>query len=183
MSAYIVNKSHIDALLRVAIEGPADHGARYPGDGLPTLRWSATDPAAEAPYGERIPTRELRTIEDAERVGAMLAAENVRSVQSRYSDDGFDTLPGPIDNGWAADALLGQYTYPIHGTGPIRIADGPRRLSTVEALKALDGYEYQSCERSDWWTSEARQYCAALRKRLIGCLAGYDEAETWSVAA
>lgn len=178
MSAYIVSKSHIDALLRVGLEGPADNGPRYPGHSAwYTLQWSRTDPALD-PHADRV---EL-THETADAVGAMLTAENVRSVQHRYPSDSFDDLPGPVANSWAADAMLGTYTYPLHGTGPIRIGAAPRHLLTVEALKAIDGYEYQACEHPEWWASEARQFCDALRGMVIGRLAGYDDADTWEVS-
>lgn len=170
MSAFVQPKSHIDALLRVAMDGPADRGPRYPGDGWHRPSWTH---AGE--YRQLGPN-----VED---VGAMLIAENVRSVQYRYPDDGIDSLPGPIDNGYITDALLGQYAYPAYGTGQVRISAGPRRLTAVEALKALDGYEYQACEHPGWADSEARAFCEALRGSLIRALPGYDEADTWEVNA
>ena len=48
------------------------------------------------------------------------------------------------------------------------------------APKAIDCYEYQSCEHAGWPRSEARALCAALRHRLIGELPGYDAAP-WGI--
>ena len=50
-------------------------------------------------------------------------------------------------------------------------------MGVVEALKALDCYEYQSCEHPEWETSEAFEFCRAMRNLLIGCLPGYDAAQ------
>jgi hypothetical protein len=47
MSAFIVSKAHIDALVTLALHGPSDRGPRYPGDGLtdtvPTTDVNRTD--------------------------------------------------------------------------------------------------------------------------------------------
>ena len=56
----------------------------------------------------------------------------------------------------------------------------PGSFSVVEVLKAIDCYEYQSCEHPQWKHSEAHAFCAALRRRLIGTLPGYDEAP-WGI--
>lgn len=50
------------------------------------------------------------------------------------------------------------------------------RLTIVGALKALDCYEYQSCEHPAWSSSLARSLCASLRSALISALPGYDVA-------
>jgi hypothetical protein len=168
MSAFVVGKSHIDAILRTALDGPDDRGPKYPGDGWHRTYWYHNGP-------------HQLDHETVERVGAMLTVENVRSVQYRYEDSSMDTLPGPIANGWLTDALLGKYDWPAYGTGPVRIGTGPRQLTTVAALKALDCYEYQSCEHPGWEASEAKAFCDSLRSSLIGALPGYEEAE-WEVA-
>lgn len=86
--------------------------------------------------------------------GQILWAENVRSVNARYQED----------------TEIEPYTYQRPG----------RRLSAVEALKALDCYEYQSCEHPGWPSSSAHALCQALRKRLIATLPGYDAA-AWEI--
>ena len=170
MSAFLQSKDHVDALLRVALDGPADRGSKHPGDGWGRGLYYYHD--GQGRYVDH---------ENVERIGAAMVAENVRSVQYRYQDSGIDDLPGPVDNGFATDALLGKYHYGAYSTGPVLIAAGPRHLTTVEALKAIDGYTYQSCEHPAWESSEAATICRYLKDRLIGCLPGYDEADTWEV--
>ena len=48
-------------------------------------------------------------------------------------------------------------------------------------LKALACYEYQACEHAEWPTSEAYQFCEALRRRAIPRAPGYDAAE-WEIS-
>jgi len=164
MSAYIQGKEHIDALLRVGLEGPTGRDVWH------SLSWWT---------GEE---RHELTRENVDAIGAVLTAENARSVQYRYPDDGMDTLAGPTDNGFVTDALLGRYAYQSgYGTGPVFIGQGPRHLSAVEALKAINGYEYQSCEHPAWETSGAKAFCEALRRAVEVCLPGYEEADTWSI--
>ena len=120
---------------------------------------------------ERVPDNDWRSLvggQDAEtgRVGQMLADENIKSVQYRYDGEALDTLPGPIDK---SDLL--HYHY-VPG----------RRLTAVEGLKALHGYEYQSCEHPDWEESEAYRWVERLHDALIRFLPGYAEADTWSIS-
>jgi hypothetical protein len=96
--------------------------------------------------------RELNT-QSAETVGAMLAAQNQRSVNFRYAEEEIEAVyqHGPT----------GSY-------------------SPVELLKIVKCYEYQSCETPDWETTEAHNFCAALKDQLIHLLPGYDEAP-WAI--
>src|SRR5437763_14932954 len=64
MSAFIVSKSHIDALVTLALHGPSDRGPRYPGDG-----WGLAN----------------RYQPDA--LGRLLWGENRASVCYRYPQD------------------------------------------------------------------------------------------------
>ena len=43
----------------------------------------------------------------------------------------------------------------------------------VKILAAINCYEYQACEHPEWKTSEARDFCEALRDRMIRMLPGY----------
>lgn len=160
MSAYEVGTVHIDALLTAGLAW-AKYGP---------LRWQWRDPSehpdyalshqAGEPWG---PTahkvldecyHEL-TRDNAGSVGAMLMAENRRSVDFRYDESEieapylFSTLPGVAD--------------------------------PVVVLKALACYEYQSCETPDWSRSEAHAFCDALRHAAIRNLGGYDDAPGWEV--
>lgn len=142
MSAFMVGKVHIDALVTA--------GLGKPGTGTVRLRWFYPALDRTKSYLEQQDRRRELTSETAGRVGAMLLAENMRSVNHRYDEDEleepylFSRLPGTAD--------------------------------PVQVLKALDCYEYQACEHAEWPTSEAAQFCDALRRRMIKRLAGYEAA-------
>jgi len=95
--------------------------------------------------------REL-TPESAGRVGAVLLAENARSVNHRYAEETWESVF--------------EYS-PIRG-----------RLTPLQVLGAIGYYEYQSCEHPDWDESEAHAFCDALRHLAIGELPGYK----WVIA-
>lgn len=149
MSAFVVNQGHIHAMLRA--------GLAY--DGLYILSWFTVPPQTMQQAQEY--RRELR-FETADRVGAMLIAENVRSVCYRYEQAPTDDLPGPIDRYW-----LLEYRYDPRGRIP----------TPVEALKLVACYEYQSCEHPEWAGTEGYAFCADLREKLINVLPGYEEAD------
>ena len=96
---------------------------------------------------------------------------HLASVTSRYPHSTSGQRPGPID---LDDAAIGAYEYT---RSPLA-----RRLTTVQALKALDSLEYQSCDHPSWPTSAAAQYLERLRRALICALPGYDEAD-WEIRA
>lgn len=136
MSAYVVDKAHVDALVTAGLV----YGRRYP------LRWGADH-------------QHVLDHENAGEVGAMLWRENDRSVSYRYSE-------GPT--GYGTDVPYEHKQRPV--------------LSPVAVLKALDCYEYQTCEHPDWRQSQAYQFCDSLRRLVIGALDGY-EAAAWEVTA
>lgn len=177
MSAFVVDRVHIDVLVQTALDGPAwpEDGRPYgPGNGWDRLNWYASDPRAvkydganpTAYFGGLEEIRRTLTRETADETGEMLITENVASVRYRYDDAGED-LPGPTNHYW-----MRGYEYTHHN----------RRLTAVEGLAALNGYEYQACERPDWETSEAHAFCEALRSALIHWLPGYHAAP-WSWTA
>lgn len=193
MSAYVVDKEHIDYLVRAGLTRGGEHGSDN------GLRWF--DPSV--PDGERDyepgammggPTahetfeakrREL-TPETADRVGAMLWSENARSVSYRYNGEEYGTLPGPSD---FDEMALASYVFVDPARLPIQerrvmVAEGYkfRTNDPVAVLKACDGYEYQSCEHPGWRTSEACAFLDALRRKMIRALPGYADAD-WSVSA
>jgi hypothetical protein len=90
MSAYIVDKVHIDVLVSLAIQG------RTPS----RLRWYHDDTSHEARW------------DNADDVGRMLWRENLASVAYRYPDDTSGKRPGPCD---LADADIEAYTHAAHG--------------------------------------------------------------------
>jgi hypothetical protein len=131
MSAFVVSKAHIDALVTAALE--SDSWAFF---------WYHDDDRHELDY----------TNTDA--IGAMLWAENVRSVQHRYPDILEDSTdyPGPID--FQPEHVF-AYRWCWLSVPP------------VEALKALRCYQYQSCEHPDWPTSSAHALCDTLQDVLV----------------
>lgn len=158
MSAFIVSKTHIDALLSAGLyQGWSTYGH---------LRWFDSEEPDDTCYevGEAIPMNSSKRInehqrelteETAGRVGALLWSENRRSVNHRYAEDEWEE----------------PYVF-------FRLRGKP---DPVAVLKAISGYEYQSCEHPEWMKSEARYFCEALRGRAIRNLSGYDEADTWHI--
>lgn len=148
MSAFIVGKEHIDVLITAAVR--QRHGGLsyyYPG-----------------PSGQLALYRVDYT--NADEVGAMLLAENIKSVWARYPNEERDTLPGPIPT-----------------PEPEAYIHRDKILPAVAVLKALACYEYQSCETGDEWrASRAHAFCDALRHAMIAMLPGYEDA-AWEVCA
>ena len=159
MSAFIVCKEHVDYLVGAGLARRAGIGA---------LRWLVPAPKPEGAYERgswateegiehaRQQSREL-TRETAGRVGCMLWAENRRSVDHRYDENGIEPE---------------CYEY-----------EDPRvKIEPVQVLKALDCFEYQACEHPEWEESEAKAFCDALRGTTINDLPGYDVA-MWEVSS
>jgi hypothetical protein len=149
MSAFEVDKTHIDVLVSYALQ-------RQAGD---TLYWYYRLNTSTAP-GEPVPShgdymadmaRARREVNDenAGMWGALLVAENKASVNHRYADD---ELEEPYE--------FTQYA----GT-----------FDPVAVLAALNCYTYQSCEHDGWNDSEANAFCEALQARAICNLPGYDK--------
>src|ERR1700746_2319525 len=103
------------------------------------------------------------SVEALDRLGEELVKENLSSIHSRYPDtvSNPEGVPGPIAQYW-----LEEYIFP----------DSTPALTAVEALKALDCYEYQSCEHPEWEQSIAFKFCSSLRHALISTLPGYESA-------
>jgi hypothetical protein len=158
MSAYIVANTHIDAPLTAGLYQPWCHYG--------PLRWFDSEEFESGCFQEGEPwgpeshrwfeqhRRELTT-ETAGQVGAMLWAENRRSVNHRYAEDEWEEP-------YVFDRLLGV-------------------PAPVDTLKAIDGFEYQSCEHPTWRRSEAFAFCEALRRHVIRRLPGYNESDAWHV--
>lgn len=170
MSAYVVDKETIDALVTAAVigsrgQGPAQGHLRLRWPGIEINREQAAIPGdwrAEfdrsavlwAEFGrEATPTL-------ADEIGHMLWFENVSSVAYRYPDDALDDLPGPAPSPSPPD-----YTWRRTQLQP-----------AVAILKAIGCYEYQSREHPGWPKSESYRFCLALRDAMISRLPGYAEA-------
>lgn len=158
MSAFMVPVEHVRAMINA--------GLRTEGEG--PLSWSirpltqdersrAYEPgAAWGPEMHALvsKTRRELTRETAGAVGAMLLAQNRRSVNYRYAESDIEE----------------PYTH---------APSSPRE--PVELLKAISCYEYQACETPDWEDTEAARFCQALRAHLIRQLPGYDEGDSWPI--
>jgi hypothetical protein len=146
MSAFVVSKEHIDAIVAAAMPSGAQEGC----------------------YWYRGGNGKYADYTNADEIGRMLWDECVRSVSYRYPDN--DPLPGGayFDDGTPESEA---YVFPL--------LKAPK-LEPVAALKAIQCYEYQSCEHPGWDTSEAKTFCSYLIEHLIQKLPGYAEA-AWSV--
>lgn len=160
MSAFVVSKEHIQAMVRLAHTGPRDGRGGW---NLSRFSYFHEGTLHRA-------DGEGDVMEGLSRTMDMLVTENVRSVMHRYPDTiESGNLPGPIDHYWET---------------PLRYSLQSKAPTAVEGLKLIQCYEYQSCEHPEWESSAAKAFCDALTSRLIGELAGYDEAPwEWSIPA
>jgi len=152
MSAFVVSKSHIDAMIRAGLT----HMPKYNGP----LTWYAKDPRNLTVQEMQDNFRQL-THETANQVGQMLIDECVKSVAYRYEDDNVTDLPGPTNAYWLI---------------PYQLGFSCKTPTPVELLKLVNCYAYQSCEHPDWHDSEAYRLCQSLKSFAINSLTGYDEA-------
>jgi hypothetical protein len=88
-----------------------------------------------------------------------LEVENWRSVSYRYNES--SEPPPPRQLNWFHFASI-------------------KGIDPVVTLKAIQCYEYQSCEHPDWEVSAARKFCDRLRSLAIASLPGYDAAP-WGI--
>jgi len=151
MSAFVVDPTHIDVILSTAINGPRDREDPI------RLGWHGPyiDELSEGAAGGPI------TGETADLAGRALLRECITSVAHRYPGDGPDELPGLVP-GFRAE----HYVWTDLGA----------RLSAIECCKAIDCYEYQSCEHPGWSGSGAAAFCDRLRRNLVASMSGYREA-------
>lgn len=159
MSAFVVDKDHVDAMVTLALRGPAGHWG--PGGAWSRLSWIC-DP--DAHWSQCMRQADYSAADD---IGVMLWTENVRSIHARYpdtaeADNGAPAYPGPADFGIAD---IAAYRW-----------ERTEQLSAIHGLGILRCYEYQSCEHDGWESSEAYRFCNALRHALINKLPGMDEA-------
>jgi len=155
MSAFVVHKRHIDAIVTAGLNLRMACPLQWfvlaePVDGL-YQRGKSWGPS----YADQLRARgrEL-TPETAGRVGAMLLSANRTSVNHRYDENAIEE-----------PYVFEPYT---------------KKLSPVQILKALKCYVYQSCEHPGWNDSEAKVFCTALQSHVIDRLDGYEESE-WEI--
>lgn len=138
MSIWLVSNTHVDAMLTAAL-------VLIPRTRQP-IRW-------DREHDSNRWDAEL-TRANVNQVGAMLLAENQRSVNHRYGENEIEPV----------------YTY----------NQLPGRPDPVTVLKTISCYEYQSDGSPSWHTSEARRFCQILREMVIFQLPGYDAAP-WGI--
>jgi hypothetical protein len=160
MSAFMQPATHIDALLTAALR-LRKNGAPlcwyWPNldDEARSLTYQAGEPWGPGAIELANDRRRVLTRQSAGRVGAMLLAQNRYSVDFRYAEE--------------------------EAEEPYLFNELPGKIDPLIVLKALAGYEYQSCETPDWEESEAFTFCLALRLLCINELPGYDAAKGWSI--
>ena len=146
MSAYVVDKSTIDALIRAAKIERVD---LY-------LQYCDIDCPADATDSER-----------CDLMGRVLWMENVRSVEYRYPDS-HDDLPGPIPpEGITLREIAENYRYD---------STYAPYLNAVGVIKAAKCLDYQSCETNDWATTPAKKLLTRIVESVYHKLPGYDDA-------
>jgi len=157
VSAFVVPREHVDALVALGLEGPRGRTVS-PDHAWHGVSWFDERPDHTWLWAELDRHRRELTYETANDVGQMLWAENARSVRHRYEDaDASGMVPEEADWGY-------QYRRP------------PVRLTAVEGLKLIASLRYQSCEHDGWEDSEAARFLDALEHVLIWRLDGMDEA-------
>jgi hypothetical protein len=169
VSAFVVSKAHIDALVSVAVYGPKDCEGQWRG-----FNWAKHDPR-KVDWSDQAWTQvsrdglaQLRKAENeitGDELGFILWAENVASVHYRYPGEDVDTLPGT----YAAD---GRHEV-SHGYTFSRLGKLP---TAVEAFSLIACLDYQSCEHPEWIDSEAYRILDQLKEALIRHLPGYSAA-------
>lgn len=184
MSAYVVDKDHIDFLVQAAIAGATDSR----GWESPHGRFSWFHDETRFSVKAHLDTSERVSKYSVEvppsTLGQMLVDECVRSVSARYPDDDVDAgeLPGPVRE---HAYYLQPYVFEPIDTGRtvyslsagMKVAVEPvANVATVAAQ--LSHYEYQSCEHAGWRTSEGYAFVQAMRERLLSTLPGAESA-TW----
>lgn len=94
--------------------------------------------------------------ENAPKVAAILMAQNVRSVNSKYAEN-------------TGNAYVFEYLPEAH----------KRPIGNI--IGALECYEYQACETDDWHTTLAHEIVGGLRKFMLKKIAEDEGTYTWGI--
>lgn len=99
MSAFMVSKSHIDAIVATALHGPT---------GVYRSEWGCNPP-----------------FPDANAVGEMLVKENLSSIHARYPDTltNPEATPGPIDQYWLREYRFTEPAHALQAIAAIKLLD------------------------------------------------------------
>ena len=156
MSAYMVSKSHIDALVDLTIYGPLE---RHRGQQC----WVGV----YADLGDGRGQRKI-TDGDEDAFGDVLIRENLSSIHYRYPETAAtdpENTPGPTDQYW-----LAEYRHARPG----------RQLMAIQGIKAIKCFQYQACEHPEWHDSKAKEILNSMIHSLVAYLEGYDAA-AWEI--
>jgi hypothetical protein len=108
----------------------------------------------DIPWGETKDYLRTVTDTDSDTIGSVLVTEQLASVSYRYPDDRLDDLPGYTPD------IGREYEFK-----PTSLRLDPRFV-----LKAIAGYEYQSCEHPGWDTSEAKAIVETIKEHAISAI-------------
>lgn len=161
MSAWILSRKHIDAIITTSVKGfrTVKNGplTRTIEDG----QWTPERPSyfiGEVLTWEDQVGRAPLTEAEATAMGQVLWNANYRSVNARYGE----SRRAP--------------RYAFTGNGRI--------LTLAELAKAIHCLDYQSCEYPEWYTSKARKFLDKVEQNIYRVVAhdlpGYDEAP-WGI--
>lgn len=159
MSAFMVPTEHVRAMVNAGLrnrehDGPLSWSVRQLTDDERARAYQPGEPWGAGIDQVALETCHQLTRETAGTVGAMLLAQNRRSVDFRYDETDIEDVY-------------------LHG----RSSERP----PAAMLKAIACYEYQACETPDWEDTEAARFCQALRFHLIRQLDGYDAEGVWPI--
>jgi len=193
MSAWIVDRTHIDLLVKAAIHyGQADNtpeGMTMIYSSAPSqeiMGWWQTDADGRYAGWRHLVLANPENRDDwytPSQLGQILVSENVASVSYRYSEPGRTGYYGAeqaAELGADLDPDAGELPGPIDAyyMAPYVYTDPGYVLSPGEVFHAIDCLDYQSSEHDGWRTSEAFAFLAALRDRACCFVDGY-KASPW----
>lgn len=180
MSAFVVSRAHIDAIVCTAINGPTDAEGQWRGPswsrdvaeqelipgspeyGTTQIQWMKVSTAGMSELVTK--SGEI----SADELGFILWAENVASVRYRYPND----APGEEPGTYVDDEPEWHSTYKYRRAG--------KRLTIAEAFSAITCLDYQSCEHPEWRESEAFRILQSVKDCLATVLPGYSAAP-WEI--
>jgi len=144
MSAYVVTDRHIAYLVECMDRFQVSW--LVPGE---TVRMKIGESEFDSPVSYRA-GRDITLGQ----MGAILLAENIESVNYRYSEQEEES----------------PFVYECSGLA----------ITPIQAIKAARCFQYQACEHPTWRTSQAFNMMESLILNAIARLDGYDEAK-WDI--
>lgn len=160
MSAYICHPKTFMGIAAFAVRKDR-YGSQNVGDY--TLQTIFDEMGNNSP---RIIVDDMKPHEKASLIANILREQNIRSVQERYPNIPVKDLPG--------DESMGVIKMSARSFADIR--DYPPMI----IIKACHNVAYQSCETSDWPTTQAHTLLRTIEDAAVRALPGYDEAP-WGI--